>query len=218
MSESQRLIGFIAALLGLGVIVGVLGTSIFGASGAEGAIVTQLKLLERDGVDVPLPFGTLHGSQVHFQRLSVVLDADGGVATMTGTLDFTGHVFRGAGVANTHVSSLGLERARFVLRDGEWVAEGENPLARLSAIVSALERRRDTLERADGGAPWPDVSRRRLQSESWFIRSERGLVEIAEDYRLTGFSPTRPVDERATRRLSLQEDTDGGFSFPGGIM
>jgi hypothetical protein len=104
-----------------------------------------------------------------------------------------------------------------VLRDGDWTAE-PSALPRLTTILTTLEQRRRALEADDGGLAWPDVTRRALRSEAWFIRSEREAVEIAEDYRLQGTAPDRPVDERATRRLSLQEDTDGGFSFPGGIM
>lgn len=217
MSESQKVLGFAVAVVALGLVVGVLASSIFGASGAEGAIVTQLKRLERDGVDLPLSIGTLHGSGVHFQRISVQLDADGGAALVTSTLDFTGVLLRGKDVPPTQISSLGLERARWAYRDGEWAAE-PSVMPRLVEILSTLERRRRVLEEDDGGLAWPDVTRRSLRSEAWFIRSERDAVEIAEDYRLQGTSPDRPVDERATRRLSLQEDTDGGFSFPGGIM
>ncbi|MFZ5445724.1 MAG: hypothetical protein ACOZQL_37370 [Myxococcota bacterium] len=221
MTDGQRILGFVAAVVALGLVVGALVTSIFGASGPEGAIVTRLKRLERDGVELPVPGGALVGSGVHFQRISVQLDADGRGALVTSTLDFTGHLQRGGATPPTKVSSLGLERARFVERDGEWVPESTE-LPRLTAILRALEARRRALEageaQADGGVAWPAVTKRALFSEAWFIRSERELVEIAEDFHLVGTSAERPVDERATRRLSVKEETDGGFSFPEGIL
>ncbi len=220
--EASRLTGAVAAAAALTLVVGVLLSSIFGsASGADGAIITHLKGLERDGVQYPLPAGLLTSSNLSYQRISVVLDADGQGATVSSTLDFTGVLVRGPAQTPTRVSSLGLERARYALRDGDWVAV-VNDFPRLSAIVAALEARRKALElatpEADGGVPFAGVERRAYRSEAWFIRSEREDVAVAEDYRLTGNTRDRPVDERATTRLTLLEDAAGFFRFSSGTL
>ncbi|MDP1821957.1 MAG: hypothetical protein Q8L48_01900 [Archangium sp.] len=220
--ELSRFLGFVAAAAALGLVLAVFGAQLLGsAAGADGAIITHLKKLERDGVDHELPWGRLLGPKLQFERISVVLDADGQGATVTSTLDFTGELRRtGRGV--TKVSSLGLERARYRLVDGDWEAESTD-FPRLLRILEALERRRRAIDGAqaqpDGGVPFEKVSQRVYSSLAWYIRSEREDVTASEDYRLEGREPDRPVDEKATRRLSLHEDTTSGlFSFPDGIM
>jgi hypothetical protein len=219
----DRLLGFLAAAAALGLTVAVFGSLFFGsASGADAAIITRLKKLERGGVEQELSWGTLLGPKLQFERISVVLDPDGKGATVTSTLDFTGEVRRKPGQPSTKVSSLGLERARYRLQDGEWEAEGTD-FPRLIQIVDALERRRAALEKGDplpdGGVPFQEVAARTYSSLAWYIRSEREDVTVSEDYRLEGRSPDRPIDEKATRRVSLLEDgTTGFFSFPDGIM
>lgn len=220
--EVSRFLSFLAAAAALGLVIAVFGARFLGsAGGADGAIITHLKKLERDGVEHELSWGRLLGPRLQFERISVVLDADGQGATVTSTLDFTGEVRRTGGVT-TKVSSLGLERARYLLVDGDWEPE-RTDCPRLLRILEALERRRRAIDRAevqpDGGVPFGQVSARVYSSLAWYIRSEREDVTASEDYRLEGSEPDRPVDEKATRRLSLREDpTSGLFSFPDGIM
>lgn len=219
--EVQRFLAFLAATAALGLVLAVAGQRLLGsAAGPDGAMVTHLKKLERTGFEVELRFGQLLAPKLQFQRISIVLDADGQGATVTSTLDLTGELRR-LRKPTTRVSSLGLERTRYRLRDGEWEPDG--PVCpRLISILQALERRRDALERGealtDGGFPWPDLSARSYSSLAWFIRSEREDVTVSEDFQLRGNTPERPVDEKGTRRLSLREDNAGLFSFPDGIM
>ena len=219
--EFARFLGFLAATAALGLVIAVLGSRFLGqASGPDGAIVTHLKKLERDGVELKLGSGELRGPKLQFERISVAIDADGAGATVSSTLDFTGELHRTSG-GLTKVSSLGLERARYRLKDGDWVAE-RTDLPRLVTILEALERRRVALDHGevqpDGGVAWPGLTHRAYASLAWFIRSEREDVIVSEDYRLQGQTPDRPVDEQATRRLSLHEDGSGFFSFPDGIL
>ena len=219
--DFSRALGFLAAAAALGLVVAVFSSVFFGtASGADGAIITRLKKLERSGVEQEIPGGTLLGPKLQFERISVVLDEDGKGATVTSTLDFTGEVRRAGKV--TRVSSLGLERARYRFEDREWVPSSTD-FPRLLNIIDALEHRRSALERGevqfDGGVPFPGLTQRVYSSVAWYIRSEREDVTVSEDYRLEGRSPDRPVDEKATRRVSLLEDSSTGFfSFPDGIM
>ncbi len=207
-----RFFAFLTATAGLGLGVALLGSSLIGsAGGPEALIITRLKLLEIRGVEQALASATLLGPKVQFQRMSVVLDADAQGATVTSTLDFTGELRR-SGLPATRVSSLGLERARYRLTDGQWLPT-ESDLPRLGAIVEALERRRMQLEEVpfDGGI---QVTDRRYRSLGWFIRSEREEVLVSEDYQFQGHTPERPIDDKGTRQLTLHEDEKGLFSFP----
>lgn len=231
--DFSRILGFAAAAIALTLTVAVLVESIFRRGGGpEGAIITRLKGFERDGLVLEVPdAGTLRSSKASFQRISVALDADAEGALVTSTLDFVGTIERAAlppgseGVprTETRVSSLGLEKARYRKVSGEWVPEqGDAP--RLLGIVRALEARRVELERgapvlADGGIAFPEVQLpRSYRALAWYLRSEREQIEVAEDSRLIGTSPERPVDEKRTTRLSLEEDSAGLFRFPGGVM
>ena len=220
--ELSRFLGFLAAAAALVLIIAVFGARFLGsAGGADGAIITHLKMLERSGAEHDLPWAKLLGPKLQFERISVVLDADGQGATVTSTLDFTGELRR-PGNTSTRVSSLGLERARYRLVDGEWAPE-KTDFPRLLTILETLERRRLALERGDtqpdGGVPYPSVTRRKYQGLAWYIRSEREDVLVSEDFRFEGLAPDRPIDEKATRRLSLHEDSSTGlFSFPDGIL
>lgn len=220
--ELPRFLAFLGAAGALGLVIVVFGARLLGnAAGPDGAIITHLKKLERDGVDVELPGGKLLSPKLQFERISVVLDADGKGATVTSTLDFTGELRRAGKV--TKVSSLGLERARYRHVDEEWVAQGTD-FPRLLQILDALEQRRRALERGDAlpgdaGVPWEGATERTYSSLAWYIRSEREDVLVSEDFRFQARAPDRPVDEKATRRLSLREDASTGlFSFPDGIM
>ncbi len=211
--DLQRVSGFLGATLVLLLLLGALAHHFFvDIAGADTAIITHLKTLESEGLELRTPAGTLTGEQVHYQRIAVTLDAEGTRATMIATLDFTGEWRRGDVV--TRVSSLGLERAHYVRRDGAWRPE-RTDAPRLLDIIAALDRR---VADINAGAALPEIRDRKWESRAWFIRSERAEVEVAEDYRLTGWTLARPIDEKATRRLSLREDADGGFSFPGGLM
>lgn len=220
--ELTRFLGFLAAVAAVLLTLAVFGARFWGAAGgADGAIITHLKKLERDGVDHSLPWARLLGPKLQFERISVLLDADGEGATVTSTLDFTGELRRPGLLVPTRVSSLGLERARYRRVDGRWQPQSTD-FPRLLSILETLERRRLSLERGealpDGGVPYEGVTRRVYQGLAWYIRSERSEVLVSEDYRFQGESPSRPVDEKATRRLSLLEESSGLFSFPDGIM
>lgn len=212
--DFQRLLMFAGATVGLVLVGGALGQRfLFSAAGPDGEIITHLKELERDGLRIATDAGTLVSSHLQYQRISVTVDAAGTRATVISTLDFTGELRR-ADSSVTKVSSLGLERAVYAADRLDWYPIGSDA-PRLVQIVQALDARRRAL---DTGDTLKDIAHRHWESQAWFIRSEREEIEIAEDYRLTGSMPDRPVDEKATKRLSLHEDSDGGFSFPGGLM
>ncbi len=234
--DLQRLLTFALAMGAVLLVMGVAGQRLFGwAAGPEVEIVTQLKKAERTGVDWSVaPYGELHSLNLQYQRLSVVVEPGAQTAIATGTLDFTG-VFTQPDGRQTKVSSLGLERVVFRLQGGDWVAEAQlGP--RLCAIVRALEVRRRRLEAGDffdsgvnpdDAGPMGDAaeiarlggySKREYRSEAWFIRSERDDVEVAEDYRLVAEAPAKPVDERATKRLTLKATQLGSFFFPNGLL
>ncbi|HEY1088552.1 MAG TPA: hypothetical protein VGE37_12690, partial [Archangium sp.] len=74
--EVSRFLGFVVATVALGLVVAVFGSRLLGsAAGADGLIITHLKQLEREGVEVELPFGKLLAPKLQYQRISVVLDA-----------------------------------------------------------------------------------------------------------------------------------------------
>lgn len=222
--DVQKLLAFLAVTFALvAAAVVLLPRFLSFAAGPEGELITELKRAERTGLELPVAGGTLRGTQVQYQRLSVVVDPAGDRATVTGTLDFTGTF--GA----TQVSSLGLERVAFAHHVGGWQpVDGFAP--RLQAIVLALEHRRAGLESGallvtstDAGLA-PDLARLRSMTHrvytarAWYIRSEREEVTVSEDYRLQGQRPDRPVDEVGTTRLSLQPASGGQFFFPNGLM
>lgn len=213
--QLHRFLGFLAATAALALTLAVFGQQLLGtAGGPEGELVTRLKTFEREGLRVELDGGVLQAQRPSFQRVSVVLEADGAEAVVTSTLDFTGTFARPGPLPPTKVSSLGLERARYRYQDGEWrPAVGDAP--RLAGIVAALEGRRRALggPQADGGV-FPEVTQRTWRSEAWYLRSEREEVLVTEDYRLQGQSPERPVDERGSTRLTLVERGEASFSFP----
>jgi hypothetical protein len=224
MSQGARALTFLGVTAALALVVAVLGPRLLGAAaGPEAELVTRLKSAERAGLALPVEgLGTLHATQLSYQRISVVLDADGQGATVTSTLDLEGNVERPGAVPRTRVSSLGLERARYRFVEGAWVPE-RSDAPRLTAILRALEARRrllnqPTLPPDAGLEALALLTRRSYSSEAWFIRSEREDVTVSEDFRLQGDEPHRPVDERGTRRLRLWEDGSGLFTFPDGLM
>lgn len=219
--EGQKLLGFIAATAALVLIAFVFGGKLLGAAaGPENEIITFLKKQEKMGQAFDAS-GALLGKRVSYQRISVALAPDGEHATVSCTLDFTGSL------KDTTVSSLGFEKIPFVLEAGSWKpAHGPSP--RLTAIVRALQHRAQALEAgsipdAEGldraeAERYRALLRRRFTALGWFIRSEKEAVEVSEDYWLEGQAPDRPVDERGTRKLSLQEDASGEFLFPHGLL
>ncbi len=217
--QAYRALGFVVATIALALVLGVFGGKLLDAAGGpQGQLVTRLKTLETRGLRLELDGGVLWAARPSFQRLSVVLEADGAEALVTSTLDFTGELQRPGPTPPTRVSSLGVERARYRYRDGDWApVSGDAP--RLAAIVAALEDRRRALAAPQGdGGVRPEVSQRAWRSEAWYVRSERDEVLVTEDYRFQGHSPARPVDEKGSQRLSLQGLEDGTFSFPQGIQ
>lgn len=209
---------FAAAVIAAVLAVVLLGPRLLvRLGGAENELLVALKSLEREGFSIPLREGTLRSERLHYQRMSVSVDEAAGRGVVRCTLDFTGTF--GAG---TRVSSLGYELVPFEWRSGAW-EPSEGPAPRLAAIVAALERRRRQEERgpaglADPGEPRADAVGsvdRRYRAEAWYVRSERELVEVAEDYRLSESRPDRPVDERGTRRLAgrAPSELDGGGFF-----
>src|SRR5437879_5752597 len=102
-NQLSRFLGFLAAAGALLLVIAVFGARFLGsAGGADGAIITHLKKLERSGVEEKLPWAELLGPKLQFERISVVLDADGQGATVTSTLDFTGELRR-PNLSNTKV-------------------------------------------------------------------------------------------------------------------
>jgi hypothetical protein len=217
-TEVARFYGFLAATAAVGAVAWVFGSRLLGAiSGPENELITWVKKREQ----TLQGFDPLEATKVGYQRLSVSVADDGDHATVSGTLDFRGTL------GSTEVSSLGFERLRFVRQDGAWVAV-DGPAPRLGAIVRALGRRSHALAAgdipvadgldADEAEKYRRLTRRTFKAKAWFIRSERERVDVSEDYRLSGLLPERPVEEHATRRLVLQEDSKGEFFFPHGLL
>lgn len=203
-AERNRFLGFLAATAALALLVGVLGDRVFGSvAGVEGALIVRLKRLEQEGVQIFVVGSELRSSALQFQRIAVLVDGDGRGATVTSTLDFRGELQRQSGT-RTEVSSLGVERARYTLQDGEWRPQ-DSDCPRLINIVAELEQRRRT-EQEDAGY-------HSFQSTRWLIRSDRDEVLVGEDYRFQGTTTDRPLDEKGFRRLTLAESEDGSFRF-----
>ena len=229
-AEGFRALGFVLLAAAAAVGVALVGPRLLHtAGGPEGEIITALKEAEKEGLEIPLDGGqVLVASTVHYQRLQVLHDEAAGTATVRCTLDLQGKV------GGTEVSSLGLERIPFRVQGGAWLpAEGLAP--DLARALEALQARRAALEsgdrrrlaalgafRSDGGAPDQELERvlrvgqRRWRSLAWYLRAEREGVTVSEDYRLSGQTPERPVDERGTVRLLL--NPGGEFLFPAGLM
>lgn len=235
---SRREDGFRAlgtAILAVLVATGVLLLLPRGCGGslrtADARIQSLLHDALRDGLQLELPGHEepLKGARVRLALPAVhVVDEDHAVAVIT--LDFTGTF------SETRVSSLGYERIPFV-RDGRgrWTApDGYAP--RLTAAVAALEARRAALEAGaperldalatEAAPPSGELFRvrallslkeRRVRSERWLLRSERDRVEVAEDYRIDGVLPERPVHEKGMRNLTLVP-SDAGLQFSPPLM
>ncbi|PTL77640.1 hypothetical protein [Vitiosangium sp. GDMCC 1.1324] len=228
----SRLGGVLIAVLAAAAAMVVLVPRLLGvAAGPEVEIITHLKGTERDGLSLVLPGvgEPLTSLAHHFARITVNVEPGGQRAVAWATLDFRGRLGR------TEVSSLGVERIAFVRRGREWMPEGL-AAPRLAAVVRALESRRRALEagdrealagllvpgaEADGGGGEEELARvmslqrRRYRAEAWFLRLERDEAVATEQWRLEGQVPSRPVDERGQRRLSLVRNGEEFFFSPG---
>ena len=224
----SKLGGIFIAAFALAVLVGV-GPRMLGlAAGPEAEIITVLKRLEKDGIELSLPGATapLKSRELHYAHLSVQVEPGGQRAVVLATLDFTGSL------GDTQVSSLGVEQVPFILQDGDWELERQ-AAPRLAAVVGALEARRRALdagkpeelarlsisESEDGGPGGADagpvgvgepdlatvlaLKKRRYRAEAWFIRLERDEAVATERWRLEGDLPSQPVDRMGERRLNL---------------
>lgn len=222
-------LGFVLAVGAVAIALTVLLPKLLGAAGgAESEILSELQRSQRRGFSMKVEGSelALETSSARWARMTVSL-ADPRRAEVIATLDFEGRF------GQTRISSLGVERIPFVLRDGEWLPEaGFAPT--LARITATLERRRRALEagnleelallaadRARVSSPevkaLTELQARRYTSRHWYIRSERDEVLVTESFRLEGTLPDRPVDERGDRRLSLQPRGQE-FVFDSGLM
>jgi hypothetical protein len=227
--EEFRLLGFLLAVALVGGLLWQFGGKLLGAAGGpELEILSALKDSEKDGLALQPASGRAAVTSVrhHYDRVTVQLDVPARRAEAVATLDFEGQW------GNARVGSLGLERVPFQFVDGHWApAAGLAP--RLSAILGALEARRQALERGDRtalaelsgghvtGSPELEallaLRGLRLEVKAWLLRSEREEVLVTEEVRVHGTLPDRPVDELQTRRLYLTPRGDG-FLFLRGLM
>jgi hypothetical protein len=230
----SRLGGVLIALLAAAAAMVVLVPRWLGlAAGPEAEVITYLKSTEREGLSLALSGGgePLTSREHHFARITVDVAPGGERAVAWATLDFRGRL------GPTEISSLGVERVPFVRRGREWMPEGL-AAPRLAAVVRALESRRRALE--DGhrerlaallapGAPAGggegeaelarvlELQRRRYRAEAWYLRLERDDAMVTEAWRMEGQLPSRPVDEKGQRRLSLVRNAEE-FLFSPSLM
>jgi len=222
--------GVLIALLSAGLAVLVLAPRMLGlATGPEVEVITWLKTTERDGLQLRPPgvAEPLEAQSHHFARITVDVDPGGERAVAWATLDLKGSL------GKTQVSSLGVERVPFVRRGRQWLPEGL-AAPRLAAVLGALESRRRALETGDrerlgalvvapdagegGGAELERVlavQKRRLRADAWYLRLERDEAVVTEVWRLEGQLPSRPVDDRGERALSLIRREEEFFFSPG---
>jgi hypothetical protein len=173
------------------------------AAGPEAELIALLRQTEQDGLRLSIP-GTnapLVSKSHHFDRFSVRLGPNGDTAEVACTLDFTGKLDA------TEVSSVGLERAAFEYREGRW-----RPVAglapRLTEVLSALESRRQSIEKRGAGG---------YQAAAWFIRLEREQAIATEDYLMPGKPAEAVAERRGSRRFVLQRQGNK-FLFSEGIL
>ncbi|WP_224243387.1 hypothetical protein [Hyalangium gracile] len=227
-SEDWSRLGGILIAATAAITVAVLAPRTLGlAAGPEPEIITELKSLEREGLELTLPGlpAPLTSRQAYFDRITVRVEPGGQRAEALATLDFTGSV------GDTEVSSLGVEQVPFVLQSGSWSPAGA-VAPRLAAVVVALEARRRALDAGDaealarltapsdgdagGGGDGgsvrvgePDLEtvlalkRRRYRADAWFIRLERDEALVTEHWHLEGDLPSRPVNQQGEGRLIL---------------
>jgi hypothetical protein len=228
VQELPKVLGLAVAVMLVGGLGIVWMPKLLGkAAGPDVELITQLKEAEKEGLDLPVLGLSLKSKKVHYQRMTVTLDAPGSRATVLATLDFTGDL------GTTEVSSLGVEKIVFTFDGTDW--KPQTHLApRLVAVVSALESRRRALESGNRPAlqklarapdaglgaeadAWLELMERKLKVDAWFIRLDRDQVQVSEQYRLDGFGRDRPFRSAGPRRLDLQA-AEGEFFFPNGLM
>jgi len=229
--EWSRLGGLVIAALAVLAACAVLIPRLLGfAAGPEAEVITALKRTEAYGLSLPIPHSAvpLTSEELHFARITVTVEPGAKRAEAFATLDFEGRL--GA----TQVGTAGVERVPFVLKDGDWTPE-PSAAPRLVAVVAALEARRRALETADAealsrllapgnpgvaGPEWDELKMLRgrvYRAEAWYIRLEREEAVVTEHWRLQGSLPSRPVDTRGQRSLSLTLHGDE-FLFSPGLM
>jgi hypothetical protein len=191
--------------------------------GPEGEIARFLET-QRAGAQVEIPGGgTLALASLKFDRLLVKPEGEG--FTAVATFDAEG-LYDG----QTRVSYLGLERARFVRRDGRLVPR-TSPVPALEEIVALLVMRRAAIARAEVGALEPLVARdfhdprltreaalaqarERMaelagtRAEAWIVRVEREGAQVLEEY---------GGARRGQVRFELQRE-DGKLRFSSGLL
>jgi hypothetical protein len=199
------------------------------AAGPEVALEAALKETEREGLTLVVPGSQqpLVSRKHHFDRITGHIDRGRGKAYALCTLDFVGSL------GPSTVSSLGVERVPFQYRGRRWYpTEGFAP--RLTAIVAALEARRQGLESGDpvklrslvepAEAQEPEIrpalthsGRGHYRALAWFIRAERDQAVVTEQYQLSGTEIDRPVEEKGERRLTLLR-RGPRFLFSGSLL
>lgn len=229
-SQAAALGVFLAVLLGGIALVVLVPRALKLAAGPDAELIAELKRTEKTGLSLPVP-GTqtpLVSSEHRYERFIAALEPSGEVLRMGATLELKGKFHR------VQVGSFTAERLEFFRDGADWEPQGGvAPL--LVAVVSALERRRLALEAFDRdalsglrapGAEAPvnearelelmaGLRNRRYEVTAWYIRAEGDEAVVTEDYRLTGDLPDRPLDRKASRRLTLKRAGREFFFWPG---
>lgn len=217
--DAFRALGFILLIAALLVVGAVLLPRILDAAGgAEAQVAAELKGTEPEGLVVEVPGSPTPArsrrhaySRVTFRSLPTEHRVE-----VSAALDFTG--VWGA----VEVSSLGLEKVILEERDGRWQPLG-GWAPSLGAVLARLEARRKALEAGDisaltglvspsdraGALAAPPLREllalrsKRYRVRSWYLRFERGEVQVTEEGMVSGDSADRPVQDRVLRRLRL---------------
>jgi hypothetical protein len=202
------------------------------AAGPDAAIRSALQQGEGAGRVLSIPgfSESLVSRRLHFDRVTTHFDSPGEGAYALSTLDFEGTV------DSIKVSSLGVERVLFERAGDQWrPVQGLAP--RLTAVIAALEARRESLESADAErleslAASPEIGRAARKDElfgrvasspkpryhvtAWYIRLERDGALVTEEYQ-TGTLDGQSGEKKGTRRLTL-ERRGSQFLFSGSLL
>jgi len=230
--DDRRATRAVAVLLGLAAIAGVtwafLPRMLGAAGGPEPELLAALRTAELARAAVPIAGAPAFTPRsLRFDRFTVRVEGDR--ASVVATLDAAGTS------GPVEVSSLGRERVQFVRRGGLWEPDG--PIApALSGALAALWRRAALLsgsevealgplvvpadrERALGDARLGAVLRvtqHRWEPRAWYLRSERGEVQVTEEAVLT--SASRDPEPRTGRLRLLPDGEAGVFVFAGTLL